>query len=585
MELSIKNITDEEVVLEGYGIVFNTTDLHGEKFTPETEFFLENVKSVPVLWEHNRADLEDILGTAHVVKTDEVGVFFQLNLKRSNAYVEAVRQLAEKGRLGLSTGALPWTMQREGKTIKRWQVCEISTTVTPAEFRTLGVSEVKALAEMFEDNDLKEWAKGLPEGEKPVEPPIEEVVENKEEIKHEPIIEVVEEKMSEEAVKTAQGEDVAALKSQLDKVTESIATIMNSLEGTKAAKAGYVTSDGGTADKEIKSFGDFLMAVRRGDTKRIEGVYGATKDLGEGSGPAGGYLVPQEFSQNLMQIAAMQNAVYSRVQHVPVARESGTYPALDQYFTPTAGSGQTYGAGGVEVAKVKPGAAFTETEPSFTMLNWRVNKLGGITEVESELIEDSPFAIEALLRGLFGVAIAAKNERNILRGSGVSEPLGILNSAANIGITEATADSFTWTDVTKMYSRFKAISGQPVWLIHPSVWPKIMTMANGTDSVWQANLGAGPTNVLNGYPIIVSEHLPQLGTTGAVLLADLSAYVMFERAGLSIAYSDQVGFKNDLGVWRFRTRNDGKPWLMSPITLADPQGSYTVSPFISLVSA
>lgn len=583
MSVSIKSITDEEVVLEGYGIIFNTTDLHGEKFTQETEFFLENIKSVPVLWEHNRSDLTDVLGKAVPVRTDEVGVFFQLHLNRSNAYVEAVRQLAEKGRLGLSTGALPWTMQRDGKTIKQWQVCELSTTVTPAEFRTLGVSEVKALAEMISDEQLSEWAKALPEGDEPVHASTE--VENTV-VVPEPVIQIVEDaKMSE--VENAQGNanELDAVKSKLDTLTDSIAKIMGALEGTKAAKAGYVTSDGGTADPNVKSFGDFLMAVRRGDTKRIEGVYGATKDLGEGSGPAGGYLVPQEFSQNLMQIAAMQNAVYSRVQHVPVSRESGTYPALDQYFTPTAGTGQTYGAGGIDTFKVKPGAAFTETEPSFTMLNWRVNKLGGITEVESELIEDSPFAIEALLRGLFGVAIAAKNERNILRGSGVAEPLGILNSAANIGITEATADSFTWTDVTKMYSRFKPISGQPVWIIHPSVWPKIMTMANGTDAVWQANLGGGPTNVLNGYPIIVSEHLPQLGTTGAVLLADLSSYVMFERAGLSIAYSDQVGFKNDLGVWRFRVRNDGKPWLMGPITLADPQGSYTVSPFISLVSA
>ena len=69
-----------------------------------------------------------------------------------------------------------------------------------------------------------------------------------------------------------------------------------------------------------------------------------------------------------------------------------------------------------------------------------------------------------------------------------------------------------------------------------------MVMANGPDNVWQANVQAGPTNVLNGYPIIVSEHMPQIGNTGSVILADLSGYLMFERAGLSIAYSDQVGF-------------------------------------------
>ena len=73
------------------------------------------------------------------------------------------------------------------------------------------------------------------------------------------------------------------------------------------------------------------------------------------------------------------------MQRVPVARESGTYPALDQYFTPTAGSGATAFAGGVTAAFTAPGAAFTETQPAFSTLNWRLNKVGGYTEVENRI--------------------------------------------------------------------------------------------------------------------------------------------------------------------------------------------------------
>jgi len=60
----------------------------------------------------------------------------------------------------------------------------------------------------------------------------------------------------------------------------------------------------------------------------------------------------------------------------------------------------------------------------------------------------------------------------------------------------------------------------------------------------------------------------------------LSGYLFFEKSGLSIAYSDQVGFTRDVGVWRFRQRNDGRSWLLDAITLGDAQGSYSVSPFI-----
>ena len=585
MDISIKAVTDENVILEGYGVIFDTIDLHGEKFARDTEFFLDNLKNVPVLWEHNMGTLNDILGWATPIKTDDIGIFFELNLKRSNAYVEAIRKLAEKGRVGLSTGALPQTIVRDdgSKTIKRWQICEISATVTPAEFRTLGLNEVKALAESG-DESFDKWAKGLiegAEGEQPAlnsEPPVKNtLIENFE------TVNVLEEKMSDEI---KQGENTpadgefGAIKTKLDGFEAALAKLMGVLENTSAAKAGYVTQDGGTKDANIKSFGDFLVAIKRGDEKRLSGIYGSVKDLGEGSGAAGGFLVPEEYSMNLLQVAAVQNQIYGRVQHIPVTRESGTYPALDQYFSPTAGSGQTAFAGGVKGTFTAPGATFTETEPSFSKLSWRLNKVGGITEVENELIEDSPFAIEALLRGLFAVAIAARNERNILRGSGVGEPLGILNCEAAVGVDDATTGDFKWDDVASMYSRFKSVGGSPVWVIHPSVWPKIMKMTNGSTAVWQANMQGAPANLLNGYPILVSEHMNQIDNTGSVLLADLSGYLFFEKSGLSIAYSDQVGFSRDVGTWRFRQRNDGRSWLLDAITLGDAQGSYSVSPFI-----
>ena len=67
------------------------------------------------------------------------------------------------------------------------------------------------------------------------------------------------------------------------------------------------------------------------------------------------------------------------------------------------------------------------------------------------------------------------------------------------------------------------------------------------------------------------------------MLADLSAYVMFEKPGLTIGYSEHVGFTRDVGTWIFKQRNDGKSWLQSAITLAGPGSAYTVSPFVYLI--
>ena len=86
--VTVKSMNDDEIVLEGYGVVFNTEDLHGEMFTPETDLMLDNVKAVPVLWEHTATGVKDILGFAKHVRTDDFGVLFELTLKRSNKYVE-----------------------------------------------------------------------------------------------------------------------------------------------------------------------------------------------------------------------------------------------------------------------------------------------------------------------------------------------------------------------------------------------------------------------------------------------------------------------------------------------------------------
>ena len=244
--------------------------------------------------------------------------------------------------------------------------------------------------------------------------------------------------------------------------------------------------------------------------------------------------------------------------------------------------GNTAFAAGVTADIAEEGGALDETEPDFTMLEWRVHKIGGYTQASNEMIADSPQTIDALLSGLFSVAVGAKLEHFVIRGSGAGQPLGILNADSAVPVNTNTDGAFTWADVANMTSRFKTVGGSGVWLIHPSVWPDILQMEIGTAgaSAWVANMQASQGNSINGYPIIMSEHSPQANNAGDVILADLSAYLLFRREALSIAFSDHYGFVNDMGTWRFTARSDGKPWLKNAITLADPTGSYTVSPFV-----
>lgn len=372
------------------------------------------------------------------------------------------------------------------------------------------------------------------------------------------------------------------LKTQVDALSESVNKIVKVIEDSPALRrAGYVTDDGGTADPSHKSFGDFLLAVKRNDVKRLREVYGSTKDMAEASGAAGGYLVPTEHSNELLMAAEKASGIYARVMKQPVQAAAGEYPALDQFNAPTAGSGNTAFAGGVVATPAAEGATLTETQPAFTSLEWRLHKIGGYTEVSNELIADSPASIDALLRNLFGRAISSKNERNILRGSGAGEPLGILNAPVTIGVTTATNDVFAYADVLAMFARYQELRGPTVWIAHPSLIPDIgvLAVASGSPVVWAGNLASGQPSTLLGYPILFSQHMPQANGDD-MLLADLGSYVLFEKGGISIAYSEHAAFTADKGTWRFTVRNDGQPWQKAAITLADTTGSYTVSPFV-----
>jgi HK97 family phage major capsid protein len=603
--LKVVTETDEAIVLGGYGVVFGGEDLEGETFTPTTDYMLDLVPVKPVYIDHSEDSfvttdgktvklrgIHEPVGRVTEVTADDTGLYMELQIEKANRYWSIVEAMVRTGKAGLSSGTIGHLARREGKQITRWPLVEESITLTPAEPRTVGLERLKSLAAL--NPTLKAL---IPEAADTAEDEAtdgEEAAAEDQDLGAEPAgeqesagrIEFTEENDDMSGQDTTPGD--AELRNEVKALSETVNKIMEVLEKAPALKsAGYTTDDGGAADPTHKSFGDFLLAVKRRDAKRLTTIYkarrddGDTKDMAESTGAAGGYLVPTEYMTSLLQMATSQSQIYSRVQTVTVGRDAGEWPALDQFIAPSAGSGQTAMAGAVTAPAKAEGATLDETQPEFVNLEWRIHKIGGIVEVSNELIADSPTAIETLLRALFGIAIAAKNERNILRGSGVGEPLGILNAAAAIGVTPAANNTFGYADALAMRARFKMAGGSPVWLIHPGIWPDLGTFETTSGGgVWQANLAAGvPQNIL-GYPIIESEHLPQDDNAGSVILADLNAYILFERQQLSVAFSEHAAFKDDKGTWRFTSRNDGQPWVRSAITLADPQGAYTVSPFV-----
>lgn len=570
----------------GYLVVFGdekSTDLEGEFFTAETDFDIEDDDRITVYYQHGLDPVLKgrVLGRG-VVRRDDVGVWMEAQLKLRDEYEQFIYRQVEAGKMGLSSGTLPNLVERVprgGATwIKRWPLGKDgSITPTPAEPRA-SVVPLKTLltAATGEPPQPSPGAQGgeAPRGDGRAGAQAARISGIK---THE------EGDMPEPTTTPTDGDRIAALEGQFDKIAANLEKVLKYMEDAPALRGAAYSVDGGSADPDVKSFGDFLLAVRRQDSQRLAKVYRAIKDMAEDSGTTGGYLIPAEFQTTLLRVGAMASPILSRIQVVRVSAPAGKWPALDNYVTPTAGSGNTALAAGVVATTTPENTPITETEPGIEMIEWRVNAVKGVIPVGNELKDDSPEAIEALLTSIIGIAVAAKRERHVLRGNGAGEPLGILNAGCAIGITPATNNVFSYADALQMKSRFKNVTGrEPVWIIHPGIWPDIgvFEVSAGSGGVFAANLSGPLPERLLGYGVTESEHLPQDDNAGAVILADLFAYILWERGGLSIAYSEHAGFEDDQVKWRFRDRIDGQPWMRAALTLADPQGSYTVSPFV-----
>jgi HK97 family phage major capsid protein len=149
--VTIKAITDESVIVAGYGVVFGGVDLDGETFGPDTDYMLDLVPQKPVLYDHgmNETVQKSIIGMVGKAAPDDTGLWVEAELERHSAYMDAILELIEKGALGWSSGTVGQLALRDGKSIKRWPVVEFSLTPTPAEPRTLGVEQLKALTDMM----------------------------------------------------------------------------------------------------------------------------------------------------------------------------------------------------------------------------------------------------------------------------------------------------------------------------------------------------------------------------------------------------------------------------------------------------
>jgi HK97 family phage major capsid protein len=336
-------------------------------------------------------------------------------------------------------------------------------------------------------------------------------------------------------------------------------------------------------DGKFKSFGEFLTTMAPGTISR-GGFDARLKVLGESQGDQGGFLVPEQFTAQLLALALEASVVRQRAFRLPMTSLNLALPTIiDTTHSTTV-------FGGVRGYWSPESGSYTASEPTFGRVNLVAKKLTAYTSAANELLADSAISLEALLMRLFPAALAYFEDDAFVNGIGAGQPVGIINADALVTVAKETGQAATTIvaeNIDKMYSRMLPSSrANAIWLAHPDTLPQIVSLSRsvgtGGSAVMMNNMaGAAPASIY-GRPLIISEKCQTLGTAGDIFFVDLSYYVIGDRQSISMAASPHVRFQNDETVWRFTQRVDGRPWIESALTPRN--GSNTLSPFVALAT-
>ena len=287
--------------------------------------------------------------------------------------------------------------------------------------------------------------------------------------------------------------------------------------------------NGRSSDEYKKSF---WLAMRN-----KKNPYEAINALQIGTDSEGGYLVPDEYENTLIEKLHDENVIR---QYATIITSSNG----DKKIPVVAGYG--------EATWTDEEAAYTESDDSFGVITLGAHKLTSIIKVSEELLNDSAFDLEQYISKEFVRRMASAEENAFINGTGTGRPTGILQTAQT-GKTTAAAAAITADEIIDLYHSLRSpYRKNAVFIANDSTIKAVRQLKDGNGQyLWQPGLKEGQPDSLIGNKIISSAYMPEIGAgKKPIIFGDISYYWIADRQGRTFqrlnelyAATGQVGFR------------------------------------------
>lgn len=313
---------------------------------------------------------------------------------------------------------------------------------------------------------------------------------------------------------------------------------------------------GPDAEADAYLSGMFFRATMMQDHKAVEwcrerGV--VLRAQSEGVNSAGGFLVPVQFEQAVIDLREEYGVFRQQCRLVPMGSDSMMIPRR---------------AGGVTAYWTAEGGQITESQKLWDQVQLSAKKLAAQSRLSSELAEDAIINVADDLAREMAYAFAVAEDAAGWNGDGTSTYGGIvgvrtkiINGSYTASVHDAASGHDTFGeldmgDFTSCMAKLpKYAERNAKWYISQAGWAASMQRlqaAAGGNSMM--DLSGKVQKVFLGYPVVIDQTLPtaltDISDTAMLFFGDLSlAARMGERRGITVKTSSDRYFEYDqIGV-------------------------------------
>lgn len=276
--------------------------------------------------------------------------------------------------------------------------------------------------------------------------------------------------------------------------------------------------------------------------------------LQEGVDADGGYLVPIEYDNRLIDVLNEENIMRGLSTKITTSGEhkiniAATKPAA---------------------AWIEEGGALTFGEATFDQIYLDAFKLHVAIKVTEELLYDSAFNLENDIITEFGKALANAEEDAFLNGDGTGKPTGLFHETKGGQILSTLTAAIKSDDMMDLvYGLKRPYRKKASFIMNDATLAQLRKLKDNNGAyIWQPSYQAGEPDKVLGYSVHTSAYAP----TNAIAFGDYKYYNIGDRGTRSFKQLNELFAGNGMIGYVAKERVDGKLILPEAVKIMKLKG-------------